>query len=199
MRTIRTIKRLVLLSFFLLLVASFSAHGQTNHSSNKQAPARSADAVKRLGAFTNMRFTREHQYGYTVELWQERDRLFGFLLVSAGLSGDTPTGLLEDVAFDTKTGKLTFRARLSTGSTFNKDNEQTPTRDVYQFKGTLNGRKLTGILEHTDDLDRAAASTKTKVSLRRSKGGTESMLEAKSYDEWKKEADEILKLRGPKW
>ncbi|HEX7956591.1 MAG TPA: hypothetical protein VF508_06600 [Pyrinomonadaceae bacterium] len=146
-----------------------------------------------------MRFTSEHQYGYSVELWQEEGRLFGLLLVSEGLIGDTPAGLLEDVVFDPRAGRLTFRARLSTGSTFNGNNEQVPTRDVYRFKGTLKGRMLTGVLEHTDALARAATGTKKSVSLRRSKSESESMMEAGSYAEWKKEADEILKLRGPRW
>ena len=199
MRTNQTIKGLMLLSFFLLLANCFSVHAQTNRKSNYNAPARSANVVKRLGVFTNMRFTREHQYGYSVELWQEKNRLFGFLLVSEGLIGDTPTGLLEDVVFEPKTGRLTFQARLSTGSTFNSNNEQIPTRDVYRFNGTLKSQKLTGVLEHTDALDRVATSTKKNVSLRRSKSESGSMIEARSYKEWEKEANEILKLRGPKW
>ena len=194
MKTNQTIRGLILLTSFLLPAPGSSVYSRVN-----QAPARSASVIKRLGAFSNMRFTREHQYGYRVELWQEKDRLFGLLLVSEGLAGDTPTGLLEDVVFDPKTGKLTFRARLSTGSTFNKNNEQVPTRDVYRFNGTLRGQKLTGLLEHTDALVQSAAGTKTNVSLRRSKGESGSMIEAKSYDEWRKEADEILKFRGPKW
>jgi hypothetical protein len=199
MRTNQTIKRLVSLNLFLLLAISFSVHAQTARKSNNQAAARSAAVVKRLGVFTNMRFTREHQYGYSVELWQEKDRLFGFLLVSEGLSGDTPTGLLEDVVFNSKTGRLTFRARLSTGSTFNRNNEQIPTRDVYRFSGALRGQRLTGVLEHTDALNQGATGTKKNVSLRRSGSESASMIEARSYDEWKKEADEILTLRGPKW
>lgn len=199
MRTNQTTKGLMLLSLFLLLATSFSVHTQTRHKPDNKAPARSPGAVKRLGVFTNMRFTREHQYGYSVELWQEKDRLFGFLLASAGLAGDTPTGLLEDAVFDPKTGRLTFRARLSTGSTFNKNNEQVPTRDVYRFNGTLRGQRLTGILEHADASAGSATATKTRVSLRRSKSESESMIEVRGYDEWKKEADEILKLRGPRW
>ena len=198
MRTDRTIKRVVSLSLFLLLAAGSSARGRANLKPDAQAPAPSAAVVKRLGVFTNMRFTEEHQYGYSVELWQERGRLFGFLLVSEGLTGDTPTGLLEDVVFNPKTGRLTFRARLSTGSTFGKNNEQVPTRDLYRFNGTLKGQRLTGVLEHTDASERAATGTKKSVSLRRSKSESESMIEARSYDEWKREADEILKLRGPK-
>lgn len=195
MRKNRALKMLAV----LLLATGVNAYGQTTRRPGNRAQAPSAGAVKRVGVFTNMRFTREHQYGYSVELWQERDRLFGLLLVSAGLIGDTPTGLLEDVVFDSKTGKLSFRARLSTGATVNKKNEEMPTRDVYRFAGTLKGQRLAGVLEHTDASDPSATATKTNVSLRRSKSESGSMTAAKSFEEWKKEADEILTLRGPKW
>ena len=199
MRTVQTVRRLALLCIILSSAACVSVHGQASYKSVSQSSAQSAGAVKRLGVFTNMRFTKEHQYGYSVELWQEGGRLFGLLLVSDGLAGDTPTGLLEDVAFDPKTGKLSFRARLSTGSTFNKNNEQVPTRDLYRFDGTLRGRTLAGVFEHSDASNETAAATKKRVTLRRSKGESSSMIQATSYDDWKREADEILKLRGPKW
>ncbi len=199
MGTDRTITRLLPLSFALLLAAGLSVHAQAGRKSGARTPARSAEAVKRLGAFTNMRFTGEHQSGYSVELWQERGKLFGLFLASAGLAGDTPAGLLEDVVFDPKTGKLTFGARLSTGSTFGANNEQVPTRDVYRFSGVLTDQRLAGVLEHADALNRSAAGTKTRVSLTRSRSESESMAGAKSYDEWRRWADEILKLRGPKW
>ncbi|HJQ31493.1 MAG TPA: hypothetical protein VJ866_04925 [Pyrinomonadaceae bacterium] len=199
MRTDRTVRRLLLLNFILLLAACVSVHGQASYKSVRHSPAQSNGAVKRLGVFTNMRFTKEHQYGYSVELWQEGGRLFGLLLVSDGLAGDTPTGLLEDVAFDSKTGKLSFRARLSTGSTFNKQNEQVPTRDLYRFDGALRGQTLTGVFQHSDAANETAAATKKRVTLRRSKSESASMIQATSYDDWKNQTDEILKLRGPKW
>src|ERR671929_129905 len=117
MKTSRALGVLTLLSFFLLSAACTSVHGQTGRRRVRRTAPHPVDAVRRLGVFTDMRYTVEHQYGYSVELWREKDRAFGFLLVSAGLAGDTPTGLLEDVAYDLKTGRLTFRARLSTGST----------------------------------------------------------------------------------
>lgn len=190
---------LMLLASVLLLAGGLDVYGQTKRKSNREAVAQPVNAVKRLGVFTNMRFTEEHQYGYSVELWQEKGRVFGFFLVSEGLIGDTPTGLLEDVVFDSKTGKLSFRARLTIGITFNKNNEEIPTRDVYRFKGSLQGQKLTGIVEYTDALNPSMKSTKTNVSLKKSKGESGEMSKAKSYDEWKKEADEILDFRGPKW
>jgi hypothetical protein len=56
-----------------------------------------------------------------------------------------------------------------------------------------------GNLKHTDALHPSAAGTNTKVFLRRSDSESDGMARPKSYDEWKAEADEILKLRGPKW
>lgn len=178
--------KLLFLTAFILMFASVS-FAQTNSN------------VKSLGVFTNMKFTKEHQYGYKVELWQEKDLVFGYFLSSEGLASDTPTGLLEDVMFDSKTGKLSFRARLSMGTTVDKNNKETPSRDVYQFKGALKGQKLAGILEHTNALDPAAKGEKTNISLQKSKSESAEMSKAKSYDEWKTEADEILKFRGPKW
>ena len=199
MKNNQTIKRLLLLGLFLVLATGSNAVGQKNQKPKNQIPAESAGVVRKFGVFTNMRFTEEHQYGNSVELWQDKDRLFGFFLVSEGLIGDTPTGMLEDVVFNSKTGKLSFKARLSTGTTFDENKQQVPSRDGYEFKGILKGAKLTGVLEYTNALAVSARSTKTNVTLRKSKSESESMSEAASYDEWKKAADEILKLRGPKW
>lgn len=160
--------------------------------------AQSKQTVKKLGAFTNMRFTAEHQTGYQIELWQEKNRVFGFFLASEGLIGDTPTGLLEAVTFDAKTGNISFRALLSTGITFDKNNEEVPTRDRFEFKGVLKNRKLTGVLTHANDSIRPTIASKNKIALAWSKSQTARMSRAASFDEWKKEADEILAVRGPK-
>ncbi len=50
-----------------------------------------------VGEFSNMRYTEEHAYGYTVQLWRQGDALFGFFLASYGLAGDTPAGMLEQL------------------------------------------------------------------------------------------------------
>jgi hypothetical protein len=195
----QTASSLALLSLFLLLAASFNIYGQTPHKANNQSTAESAAVIKKLGTFTNMKSNGEHAWGYSVELWQEESRLFGFFLSIEGLIGDTPTGLLEDISFDSETGKLSFRARLTKGVTFNQKDELVPTRDVFRFEGILKDKILTGVLEYSNALTPSAKSGKTNVILHRSKKQSGSMLEAKSYDEWKKTADKILKFRGPKW
>jgi hypothetical protein len=201
--TIKIMKiKFVLASALLLLNVFAAAQANTKPAvkqSVKKAAKQSNQSVKKLGVFTNMRFTAEHQYGYSVELWQEKNRVFGLFLSSEGLIGDTPTGLLEDAALDSKTGRLTFRARLSMGMTFDKNNKEVPTRDVFQFEGVLKNRHLIGTLTHTDDSTGPATNSKKKISLVLSKSETAAMNPAQSYDEWKKAADEILALRGPKW
>lgn len=194
--------KFVLTSALLLLNVFAAAQSKTKSGVEqpvKKIGSQSHRTIKRLGVFTNMRFTAEHQYGYSVELWQEKNRVFGLFLSSEGLSGDTPTGLLEDAALDSKTGRLTFRARLSTGMTVDKNNREVPTRDVFQFEGVLRNRNLSGTITHTDDSTGTAIKTKKKISLALSKSQTAEMNAAQSYDEWKKAADEILALRGPKW
>ena len=167
--------------------------------SGKTQAKQSNQAIKKLGVFTNMRFTAEHQYGYSVELWQEKDRLFGLFQASEGLIGDTPIGLLEDVAFNPKTGRLTFRARLSAAMTLDKNNKEVPTRDVFKFEGILKNRNLTGTLTHTEDSTPSVAASKMKVTLILSSSKTAEMSRPQTFQEWKKAADEILALRGPKW
>lgn len=178
------IKFVFLLAFFL--IGSSAAFAQANRG------------VKKLGVFTNMKFSGEHQTGTSVELWQENNRVFGLFLSSDGLAGDTPTGLLEDVTYEPQSGRLTFRARLSTGMTIDKGGKEVPSRDVFQFAGMLAKRTLIGTLTHTDSAVKPATRSKKRVTLPYSKRETAQMDGSKTYQEWKKSADEILALRGPK-
>ena len=155
--------------------------------------------ITKIGAFSNMRYTTEHAYGYKAELWREQNRIFGFFLWSEGLMGDTPTGLLEDVRYDPRTGSLSFFARLTTGLFSNQKFSRVPSRDMVRFRGTLKGRHLRGTLEISNALTPEAAPKRQKIQLTLSKRASEVMIAAESYGEWKLKADEILKFRGPKW
>ncbi len=92
MKINQTMKMLMILTLFLLPAIGFNIYGQTPVKLNKQSSAQSVQSAKKLGVFSNMRSTAEHQYDYKVELWQEGDRVFGLFLASEGLIGDTPTG-----------------------------------------------------------------------------------------------------------
>ena len=169
--------------------------GSVSVRAHTQAPA----SISKIGAFSNMRYTKEHAYGYTAELWREQNRIFGLFLWSEGLIGDTPTGLLEDVKYDPRTGGLSFFARLTTGLFSNRQFSMVPSRDMVRFRGTLKGRHLKGTLEISNALTPEAAPDREKITLVLSKRESELMVDAKSYNDWKLQADEILKFRGPKW
>jgi len=105
------------------------------------------NAVMVVGEFSNMRFTAEHAYGYSVQLWRQGDQLFGLLLASDGLQGDTPTGLLEEIKFDTHTGVLSFVAKLTTGVTLLGSSppfKEVPVCERFEFRGNLGPGMLTG-------------------------------------------------------
>ena len=157
-----------------------------------------APRVSVVGHFTNMRFTEEHAYGYAVELWRHGDSLLGLFLASEGLQGDTPTGLLEDLKFDTKTGRIFFRAKLSIGVVYSKDHDGVPSRDVFEFSGVLGKNRLTGTLKRREGLSPQDAPKIEKIALTRTKSN-DGMEPFQSLDDWKKAADGILKFRGPKW
>ena len=70
------------------------------NSASSTAHHQSPNSIVKIGAFSNMRYDAEHAFGYTAQLWREQNRIFGFLLSSQGLMGDTPTGLLEDVRYE---------------------------------------------------------------------------------------------------
>jgi hypothetical protein len=152
-----------------------------------------------VGAFTNMRFTEDHAYGYEAQIWQEGNNIFGLFLAACGQVGDTPTGILEDVKFDPKTGRFAFRARLTLGIVYNQKHDGTPSRDVFHFNGVMQRSKIEGTLEISNALLASQSPQREKITLNRSEEQTSSMEVFTNYAEWKKSADEILKLRGPKW
>jgi hypothetical protein len=156
----------------------------------------SGQAILPVGEFSNMRFSAEHANGYAVQLWRNGDSLIGLLLVSEGLQGDTPTGLLENVGFDSHSGKLTFTSRLTTGLMY-VDGHQEPSRDLFMFTGILGSRTLTGTLKRTSLLVPSNSNMPERIQLKVQPDAV--LFSAGSYSDWKNQVDEILKRRGPKW
>jgi hypothetical protein len=95
------------------------------------------------------------------------------------------------VKFDSKTGRLSFRAKLTMGI----DARQQPSRDLFEFDGKLGRASLNGSLKHSDG---NRATTAQWIKLRKIQPDT-ALTQPASYAEWKQQADEILKRRGPKW
>jgi len=155
--------------------------------------------ITAVGTYMDMRFTEEHAYGYSVELWRQGDTLFGFLLYSEGLAGDTPTGMLEDVSYDPKSGSLSFSARLTIGLFSNREYHGVPSRDVFRFKGRLTKGRLKGEMERSNALTPDELPTKEKLTLKHDGEQSSEMKHLKDYGNWTSFSSKILKFRGPKW
>ena len=155
--------------------------------------------IKIVGVFTSMRSSGEHAYGYRVELWRQDERIFGIFMASQGLAGDTPTGLLEEVAYESGTGRLSFLARLTMGSIINSQHQTVPSRDLFRFAGTMSRDALRGALDASNALTPEQAPHREKIVLRRSAKESQGMRAPESCSQWAREVAEILKFRGPKW
>ena len=152
-----------------------------------------------LGEFSNLRYTEEHAYGYSVLLWREGEKLFGLFYDSEGLAGDTPVGLLEDIQLDSS-GKLSFRAKLSVGAIYLGHGKQEPTHDVFTFKGSLSQNGISGVLTHEEQHQSKPRPVTTNIQLPKlAKSEQAELFQASSYADWRTLVDPVLKTRGPKW
>jgi hypothetical protein len=138
-----------------------------------------------LGAFSNMRYTEEHAYGYTVMLWRAGSCLVGFFEWSGGLAGDTPIGELENVKYD-GTSRLSFSARRRTSD------------HLYSFTGYLRGTRLIGVVTYSSKEVDNFKPVRTNIVLPRSKREAEIMHGTATYGEWREKWQPILKFRGPR-
>jgi hypothetical protein len=151
-----------------------------------------------IGLFLNVKSDGEHASGYDVKLWKHGENICGLINAHRGLMGDPPTGILENVKFDKKTGKLSFTAKLSLAVTEGKKvDEWIPTHDLFEFDGILSKKTLKGKLKITDK-----TFTKFRVITKTIKLPFSTLWKLdnyKNYASWKKYANDILKTRGPKW
>lgn len=152
--------------------------------------------IEMVGDFSSMQFTDEHQYGYEIELWRQGNKFFGLFNASAGLTGDTPTGLLEKISFEPSSGKLSFTAKLTTGMTF-PNGKETPSHDLFEFSGTLKAPSISGELKQRNMLFPASEPQIERIELRQQP--IDSNAQPKTYAEWQQQTDKILKFRGPRW
>lgn len=193
MITMKFTKLLIALVFLTSFYGVVAAQKPLQPDSKKELP------VKVLGTFMRIKSSGEHAYGYDVELWKQGDKIYGLISAHDGLIGDPPTGLLENVRFDPKTKKFSFKAKLTLGMFFNKEYDNVPSHDVFEFEGTLTNTRLAGTLSTTNELCADKCPEKKKINLPRSKESSSMMSGFKTYAEWKTDADEILGFRGPEW
>lgn len=163
-----------------------------------QASQATSDSLKVIGEFSNLRYTEEHAYGYSVQLWKKGDQLLGLLLVAEGSAEDIPIGLLDAVGFQASTGRLSFQAKLTTGVVLLAGGRQEPSRDLFEFSGTLHGDTLSGEMKRMDMLHPGVKPLSKRLLLRNTSGEMMTRL-ATTYADWKRSTDQLLRLRGPRW
>jgi hypothetical protein len=114
--------------------------------------------ISDVRVYSNMRYTKEHEYGFSVELWKCEGSYAGMLYYSPGmLVGNTPRGLLEQVyldptSVDPASGRLSFKGRLSLGEHACPDHKPQPSREAVRFDGMIDGGTLSGTLVLSDAL-----------------------------------------------
>jgi len=148
--------------------------------------------VKPIGHFTNVKSNGEHQWGFAVELWRQDDKIYGWMSGTdySRIVGDGPAAILEDVEFDAKTGKISFKAAMP--SNFGG---QRRSKAVHEFDGFLTKKNLTGNLLITNDLCGDSCTKKKKITFPKSKkesSDLEEFFNFGSYQEWKAWIDKIL-------
>jgi hypothetical protein len=153
--------------------------------------------IAQIGAYSNIRYTEEHQYGETLFLWRSGNCVFGLFQSAQGLQGDTPIGELQDVTHNPNTDELRFAAKLTVGVRVGPASSTEPSRDLFTFVGRLASNHVTGALTHTTQLD--ARPPARNVVLTASTTHTETMSRSYTYGAWRGQWEPILRLRGPKW
>lgn len=156
--------------------------------------------IAEVGAFSNMRYTEEHAYGYMVMLWHAGKCFFGVLVSSQGLAADMPIGELQDVKHDEKRDTFAFSAKVTMGLvSFPGSKGLEPSRDLFTFDGYLKPMQLTGVVTHANQNNSNFKAIHEKVILRLSKEETEVMHDSMTYGQWRGKWEPVLRVRGPKW
>ena len=147
------------------------------------SPQRSGDSTRVVveGEFSNIRYTEEHAYGQSVQLWRQGSRLLGLFMFTDGLQADFHTGLLEHVRFNSATGELSFDAYAS----------------QFHFEGRLEKATINGVLKRIYPVEGRRVA-EDHVVLKRDVLLSDSLRDYASEDEWRNRyANEILNRRGP--
>lgn len=187
-------------------------HARETNCRSKQSPSRvtvlallalvlcadfaAADEVAPIGTFSAIRQTGEHCSGYSVDLWRTAGAIRGLFRACKGLAGDLPVGLIERSSYDEKSGRLSFAARLTLGNDYIAGQGEVPSRDLFAFDGRLGAAELTGTLKRTDRVHDDNDDVTEQVRLKKQRDKLPSY---PSPDAWQRQADEILKVSGPKW
>ena len=116
--------------------------------------------------------------------------------VSDNSAGDLPVGLIERSCSDEKSGRLSFETRLTLGNDYIAERGKIPSRDLFAFDGRLGAAELTGTLKRTDRVYDDNDDVTEQIRLKKQRDKLPSY---PSPDTWQRQADEILRVNGPKW
>ena len=156
-------------------------------------------SVKKYGAFSNVRTSGEHASGYSLDLWTHGKTMIGVIRIHRGLAGDPPAGLLENVAYNSRTHKLSFTAKASIGSFSDKDHDQVPSQDALSFNGTVTTRAVNGSLSTKNLLCNKGCAERITITLRKSAEWSKFQKSFPSLAAWQDDIKTIMDVYGPKW
>lgn len=187
----------ILSATLLALLAFNSTATECTQSLKASSP------VTAIGAFSNMRYTEEHAYGYVIELWRSDDCLFGLFFSSSGLMGDTPTGRIENISYDKDARRISFDARLTMGvipASTALSSSWVPSKDAYRFSGILRKESLDGTLFHEIlNYPNKQIPSSEKLFLPLTANETIGIPDLHTFLEWETHTELVLRYRGPKW
>jgi hypothetical protein len=156
-------------------------------------------AIEAIGCFTNVRIDGEHADGYSVRLWSRGTEVIGLIDYHRGLIGDPPMGILTDVRFDSSAGKISFKAKLSSGLHSCRVHKPVPSHDLLSFQGFLTAERLQGRILLEDELDFPPVVVDTRKDFLMRKDNNCILENYESYDAWWLFWGPIYKARGAVW
>ena len=152
-----------------------------------------------VGAYSNRVVTDVRAQGYDIQLWKDGDQYFGFFLSAGGLADNIPLGTLDNLRVDPTAKTISFQTKMSVGRSSLDGETWEPTRDMYQFSGTLFPDQISGDLVHVDELLPDTPATHEDVKLYRNREEEQSLPTFTSYQQWLELSRKLMATRGPKW
>jgi hypothetical protein len=134
-----------------------------------------------------------------VQLWLIQGKIIGMIDFHRGLLGDPPMGVLTDIGYNSESGKLSFKAKLTIGLHYCRNHKGTPSRDLLAFEGRLKEDKLEGdiVIEEQSDSPPVVVDKRKKFVMRRDEDCRPEAFEY--FEVWRWYYDPVFKSRGPKW
>jgi hypothetical protein len=157
------------------------------------------DEIRAIGCFTNVQSEGEHDNGYSVQLWSRGRAIIGLINYFCGLEGDLPIGLLTEVQYDSLTGKLSFKAKLTSGLHYCSVHKNVPSHDLLSFQGFLKADSLEGKIVLEDQLDSPPGVVDKRDDFLMRRDNDFLLENYASYEIWWKNWEPVFKRRGPKW